>query len=838
MTPRAGHTHRNRAGNRTGNAFLRRLRRAVALATLLVVGLGAGPASAHIDVDEFTPETGAVLATTPATLTIRFSNDPDPDAVEISLSHRDGTPVPFTGDGPRFDGRTVTLTPPALDYGTYVLVWRSVGSDGHVAAGQSYFSVGQPDGGPISDLTPRTGLLGTLGDTLTRLSLYGILAGWLGAVWLARRDLLGADPGRLHRRLALGLAAMTVLRLLVVSTRAGAGSGLLYGFGRVATTMPTVLGWLLVIVSVATLFAVRGTVATTAGLVLFAVGETLTGHMGTALLPGLLVPLTVVHLLGAAFWAGALATFLLAGRRGANRAFMTSFTVPAVIAVGAIMLSGVALTVVRTHAANITDLLAFLEYRYGQILVAKWGLVLLGIAPIAIYHAARGVLPRLRNLLADDLNADDLNDGATETPALPSATPAEPDATGQEDTAAPRLRRSFALEGWLIAVVVLLGSSLAGLSPVKEATVGTLSAEPGSDLLATPKTFDECMDPSSATDQLLCVNRYFEGIVKSNGMGVALREVSRRWQEGDSWMQTNCHSIGHKLGRMGFKIYQDIPKAFAAGSDPCDYGYLHGVIEGASADFSDETLRREMPNLCEGTGDTTNHGYRQCIHGLGHAAARRVNNDLERGMDFCRVFYKPEEFSNDDDPSKESTPEVIFRLCVTGVAMEWNTQRKALDAMNLPVGHPDTLLGQCVGLDPIFHTGCIEYGTSAMGGLPEREIEARDWCDKNLPNPLPCYQSIGRDVIWSPHITPELAMEICTGGRPGIYARECITRALGSVATIALDAAAIDEFCPVVPEEYRYLCKIVRDSMVVQIEQTLRGFIVDPAKEAAPGSQG
>lgn len=790
--------------------------------SVLLLATGASPALAHIDVDEFTPETGEILPTTPETLTVRFSNDPDPDAVEITLSHRDGTAVPFTGAGPRFEGRTVILTPPALDYGTYVLVWRSVGSDGHVAAGQSYFSVGQPDGGPINDLTPKTGVLGTLGDTLTRLALYVVLGGWLGALWLGRKQLLGAAGETFHRRFVLALSGFALLRLLVVSVRAGAGSGILHGFGRIVTTVPTVLGWMTVIIAVAALFAMRGGLPVGVALVAFAVGETLTGHMGTAALPGILVPLTVVHLLGAVFWGGALVVFLLAGRRNAYREFMRSFSIPGIVAVAAIALSGVALTVVRTKAADIADILAFLEYRYGQILAAKWILLVVGIAPIAVYHASRGVLPRLRSLIADEAESSgDVQPAVPETPTT---------------AAIPRLRRSFALEGWLLVVVVLLGSSLAGLSPVPEATVGDATIEAGSDLLATPMTFAECMDPASSTDQLLCANRYFEGIVERNGMSIALQEVTRRWQEKDPWMLTNCHSIGHKLGRMGFKIYQDIPKAFRAGSDPCDYGYLHGVIEGASADFSDEKLRQEMTKLCEGTGNTTNHGYRQCIHGLGHAAARRVNNDLARGMEFCRVFYKPEEFSNDDDPSKESTAEVIFRLCVTGVSMEWNTQRKALDAMTLPIGHPDTLMGQCVQLDPIFHTGCIEYGTSAMGGLPEREIEARDWCDKNLPEPLPCYQSIGRDVIWSPHITPELAMEICTGGRQGIYAEQCIERALGSVATIKLDASAIDEFCPVVPAEYQHLCKVVRDAMVVQIDQTVRGFIVEPDEGSAQGT--
>jgi hypothetical protein len=413
------------------------------------------------------------------------------------------------------------------------------------------------------------------------------------------------------------------------------------------------------------------------------------------------------------------------------------------------------------------------------------------------------------------------------------------DTTDVEDVAhAPRVarQRSFIVELVALMLVLGLGSSLAGLSPQPRSVSASVS---GQDLLAAPTNFNECLNPDGAADQLLCATRYFEGIVERDGMNAALLEVGARWRDGDSWMQSNCHSIGHKLGRLGFKIYKDIPTAFQAGSDPCDYGYLHGVIEGASADFSDDDLRGAMTSLCAGTGDATNHGYRQCIHGLGHAAARRVNNDLPRAMDFCRAFYTPAQAGVTPSPAgSESTEEVLFRLCVTGVSMEWNTQRKALDAMKLPIGAPGTLLGECVALDEIFYVGCLEYGTSALGGELKREIEARDWCDANLKDSLPCYQSIGRDVIWSPQITPQQAMDVCTGGRPGIYAEQCITRALGSVATIALDAKAIDKFCPTVPEQYRYLCEIVRDAMVVQIEQTLRGFIVEPGQESSPKENG
>mgnify|MGYP006274727137 CR=1 FL=1 len=798
---------------------------------VLFAVLPAGPASAHTDVDEYSPGTGEILATTPATIVLRFSTAPNQEHLEVRLAHRDGREVPFTGDGPEFDGRTVTLRPPALDVGTYVIVWESVGADGHVAAGQSYFSVGIEEAGGVGDFTPRSTAGSNVLETITRFALYGLLSLLAGILLLGSTGLLrgfaaGADA---TRGLGAGLLLMWFVRFFMVSNRAGGRDGIAGGAARILTSMPGSLGWMLFLLGAVAVTVKRHKVAGIAGLMLVAVGETLAGHMGTARKAVVLAPLTAVHLLGITIWVGGVVTMTLLGTRGRGAfvSFARRFTPWALGSAFGVFASGVALTVLRTKIGD-DGLLSVLDYSYGRQLTIKWVTLLLAVIPLGTYHLVVHLWPRLSRYLRDaatenteDDNTENGDIGHGEAREVAAVQPRRRGVVG-----------TLAIEAVLLLGVLVAGSSLAGLSPVKP----PVTASTGSgDLLATPQSFEECMSPESATNQLLCVTRYFEGVVKAKGMNAALVEVGERWKNGDRWMQTNCHSIGHKLGRLGFRMFKDIPTAFKQGSDPCDYGYLHGVIEGASADFSDEELVAAMTTLCEGTGDTSNHGYRQCIHGLGHAAARRVNNDLARGMEFCRVFG---EGGDQNLVTKDSSiQEVLFRLCITGVSMEWNTQPKALDAAKLPIGAPGTLLGECSKLDEVFQPGCVEYGTSSLGGQLEREIDARNWCDTNLKDPLPCYQSIGRDVIWSPTISREDAVKVCTGGKQGVYAEQCIIRALGSVATIALDADAIDEFCPVLPRSYQGLCPTVKATMRIQIEQTVRGFITEPAPTGAtPGA--
>lgn len=743
---------------------------------------------------------------------MQFSGGIEPGSFKFNLYHRDGSRIPFTGAGPNFDGTDVQISLPALDEGTYVVVWSSIGVDGHLAAGQSHFSIGIEESGEIGIFVDRASRIVSAIDDLTRWILYGALAVTLGALWCAAVR-LPVRP-QLVRWAGAAITALTAFRFLLVSTRVGGNP--FTGAAVVLGTMPGALGWLLLLSAGIALVVTGRAIVRWAALTAGFIGSGLAGHLANERDAELLVPLIVVHLVAASFWVGAPAALLLSSRgRNVVSCFAYRFTPWAFGAVAALGTSGVGLAVMRTNLERTGGLSGLIGYQYGTILVAKWVLLAAVIGPLGGYHMVRS-LAEIGRRVGARYDRDVNHTGGPNVPEYQTDIDNGTQKTESEIVG----RRSLLVETASLAVVLGLGSMLAGLSPTPPLRIELAG---NVDMLAAPSSFDACISGQAQTDEFLCVVRYFESLAANQGMPVALKEVTERWLNGDQWMLMNCHSIGHKLGRLGYRSYGSIPAAFQAGSDPCDYGYLHGVIEGASAGFTDDDLRAAMTTLCEGTGDAIVHTYRQCIHGLGHAAARRVNNDLARGMDFCREFWKPS-ISLRGSSDLES---LLFNLCVTGVSMEWNTQPKAQLARELPVGHPETLLGLCTTLDEIFQHGCIEYGTSAMGGILEREIQARDWCDENLKDPLPCYQSIGRDVIWSPHISDEQAMEVCTGGRQGIYAEECITRALGSVGTITLDAYEIDRFCPVVPVEYQYLCPIVRDAMVTQIEQTVRGFIVD-----------
>lgn len=780
-----------------------KLRAAAFMATVLAATLlSPGKVAAHNDVNDYLPDTGEIVQFTPDRISLTFSGKISYDTLKISLLYSNGESVPLTGKGFSIKDRTVDLLYPSLDTGTYVIIWQDSGPDGHLAVGQSHFSVGEEDGVAIGDYRPKENMVGGLLDSATRIGVYAFIALLLGWAWLLVKNLGGIHQTVLRTACKL-LPVVVLSRLLIVSYRGSSGN-ILNGIVRIASDPRLGPFWLLLVsVSLAAWPVLRKLAAAvppagpigersgkdrkTAGVmvciaILTALGLAGTGHMATSPERALLLPLTALHITGISLWLGAIVVYFAASEQTGRtfKRFANAFSGYGVLAFTAVLFSGVLMTGIRT-GKTVGTLLGLTEYVYGRLLIFKWALLLLLILPVAGWQLYKSIETRL--------------------------APGDGGATGPDV-------RAFKLEVGALCTVLLAGSLLGLVPPLKPSTVYTTR-----NILLDNVDYETCVSSQQTpSDKLICVSNYFIRKAENDGMPSALREVSGRWKEGDPWLASYCHSIGHKLGRLGYRMYQgDLAKAFGAGTDPCDYGYLHGVIEGASSGFTDDELKYSMTTLCspiEAEFGQDDHMYKQCIHGMGHAAARRVNNDLVRGMEFCK------EYPRGDDGSMEG---YIFKLCVTGVSMEWNSQSKANKAITLPVGHPDTLLGQCLLLEGVYQEGCIEYGTSSMGGILEKEIEARNWCDANLSDPLPCYQSIGRDVIWSPTITKEQAIAVCTGGKQGIYAENCIERALGSVATIALDADAIDDFCPLLEEKYRHLCAKVKKSMVKQIAETLRG---------------
>lgn len=182
------------------------------LLTAVVVSWSGGASAHNGDFDgDVYPENESVLPGTPREITVL---DDTPENVVIELKRADGTPIAFTGE-PVLDSDSLSVTPPVLEPGTYILTWVGSGGDN-----VSVFSVGRVD----AEITTRSG------GRISALLAGALLVGAWAAGLVLRRRKLSAEG-----------ASLALLALLP-----GAGAGyLLYGVGSasaVAATLLTAIG--------------------------------------------------------------------------------------------------------------------------------------------------------------------------------------------------------------------------------------------------------------------------------------------------------------------------------------------------------------------------------------------------------------------------------------------------------------------------------------------------------------------------------------------------------------------------------------------------------------------
>jgi copper resistance protein C len=115
----------------------------LALAAILAVLMPGTPAWAHAELVATDPPRDATLAAAPATVTLTFSEQLDPDYATIVVSDAAGARIPATGPVVTAAAGTVTLSR-SLANGVHRVAYRVVSVDGHTVQGSYTFTVADP----------------------------------------------------------------------------------------------------------------------------------------------------------------------------------------------------------------------------------------------------------------------------------------------------------------------------------------------------------------------------------------------------------------------------------------------------------------------------------------------------------------------------------------------------------------------------------------------------------------------------------------------------------------------------------------------------------------------
>lgn len=374
-------------------AGLHRLAAAVVVLFGLIAIFGTGQAYAHASLVKTEPADGAMLAQSPSRFSLSFSEPVSP--LVLTLVRPDGTQERLTSF--RSDGQALDIdNPQLLGNGTHVLSWRVISADGHPVGGSLLFSIGlisaAPATGEIVDPWLHRAIWMT--KIVLYLGLFLGVGGTFALCWLAGE---GRGGERFVAAMLLaGLMAVPVSLCLQGLDALGApfeqsGQAIVW-----KTAFATSFVWTALIAAIAlgagllALVLPRVDAKPFAVVALILVGTALaaSGHASAAAPQWLTRPLVLLHGVGIAFWAGALAPLAVALKRQAPGAdiFLRRFSGAIVPVVAVLVIAGTALAVIQVETFS-----ALVDTDYGRLLLAKLALV---VGLFALAATNRWVLTR------------------------------------------------------------------------------------------------------------------------------------------------------------------------------------------------------------------------------------------------------------------------------------------------------------------------------------------------------------------------------------------------------------------------------------------------------------
>jgi copper transport protein len=375
--------------------------RGLACLAMLILSLAqTPPAFAHAFLVRAEPADGAVVAQSPATLKLTFSEPVSPLVMRIiGPGGEVSAPVSIAAEN-----AIVTIIPPPLRQGTNVLSWRVVSADGHPISGSVLFAVGATSGtAGVSELD--TDPVVKIAIWAVKLALYiGLFIGIGGAAFIALITPVRPLPARAETWIAVAMFAGLIAAVLSTGLQGldamalpltqawqpavwTTGLGTSYGTTAIIAAAALLFG-------LATLRAPPALMKTFALVALAGIGAALaaSGHAGTAGPWFVSRPSVFLHVVCVAFWIGALLPLavLVRGALADDRS-LARFSRAIPFALGALAATGVLLAFLqldRVDALWTTD--------YGSVLFRK----LVFVAALLVLAAANRyrLVPRFERL--------------------------------------------------------------------------------------------------------------------------------------------------------------------------------------------------------------------------------------------------------------------------------------------------------------------------------------------------------------------------------------------------------------------------------------------------------
>ena len=306
----------------------RRISGAAIASTVLALTFIPGIASAHAILETSSPAPSALLASSPKEIRLDFDEQVEATLGDIRIYDSEQREVSKSNTvRSASDASVVTAEIPTLKNGVYVVVWRVVSADGHPVTGAFPFEIGTKSTGTsaalLEEVLNRTETTSPLGNPMSTLRLLGflgliLLIGCVSLLW--HSSLLGNARVRKTLRYSSVSIAVSSLGLLLMQGpyTAGKSWGSLFDSFLIGEVMQTRLGlalfiraicafsWGVLALTASASVSRRWRIGVIATAVVTIATYATSGHQSAGTLPGIFIPLDMIHLAAISTWVGAL----------------------------------------------------------------------------------------------------------------------------------------------------------------------------------------------------------------------------------------------------------------------------------------------------------------------------------------------------------------------------------------------------------------------------------------------------------------------------------------------------------------------------------------------------
>ena len=343
---------------------IRRISGAAIASTVLALTFIPGIASAHAILESSSPEASSLLASSPKEIRLDFDEQVEATLGDVRVYDSEQREVANSKTvRSSSDPSIVTADVPTLQNGVYVVVWRVVSADGHPVTGAFPFEIGTKSTGTsaalLEDVLNRTETTSPLGNPMSILRLLGflgliLLIGCVSLLW--RSPLLGNSRVRKTLRYSSVSIAVSALGLLLMQGpyTAGKSWGSLLDSFLIGEVMQTRLGlalfiraicafaWGVIAITASASVSRRWRISVIATAIITITTYAASGHQSAGTLPGIFVPLDMIHIAAISTWVGALLALVVVSKNNnveneAKRfSRMATWSMPLVVVTGVV----------------------------------------------------------------------------------------------------------------------------------------------------------------------------------------------------------------------------------------------------------------------------------------------------------------------------------------------------------------------------------------------------------------------------------------------------------------------------------------------------------------------